>query len=35
MDKLKTAGCPVQFRPMEETVSDYMTSYLQKADPYL
>lgn len=35
MDKLKTAGCPVQFRPMEETVSDYVTSYLQKADPYL
>ena len=35
MEKLRTAGCPVQFRPLEETVIDYVTGYLQKPDPYL
>ncbi|MDO9586262.1 MAG: ADP-glyceromanno-heptose 6-epimerase [Syntrophales bacterium] len=35
MEKLKTAGCPVQFRSLEETVLDYVTDYLQKPDPYL
>jgi ADP-L-glycero-D-manno-heptose 6-epimerase len=35
MEKLKTAGCPVQFRSLEETVLDYVTGYLQKPDPYL
>ena len=35
MDKLKSVGCPVQFRPLEETVFDYVTGYLQKTDPFL
>jgi ADP-L-glycero-D-manno-heptose 6-epimerase len=35
MDKLMAAGCSVQFCPLEETVFDYVTGYLLKADPYL
>jgi ADP-L-glycero-D-manno-heptose 6-epimerase len=35
MEKLKTVGCPAQFRSLEETVFDYVTGYLQKSDPYL
>jgi len=35
MDKLKQAGCPLSFGSMEDAVKDYVTGYLQKADPYL
>jgi ADP-L-glycero-D-manno-heptose 6-epimerase len=35
MEKLKNAGCPVQFSTLEDAVSDYVAGYLQKADPYL
>ena len=35
MDKLKHAGCPLPFGDLEDTVRDYVTGYLQKADPYL
>ena len=35
MDKLRAAGCPVAFAPLEETVGDYVKNHLLKADPYL
>jgi ADP-L-glycero-D-manno-heptose 6-epimerase len=35
MDKLKQVGCPLPFGTLEATVRDYVTGYLQKADPYL
>ena len=35
MGKLKTAGCPVNFSPLEDSVRDYVVNYLQKADPHL
>jgi ADP-L-glycero-D-manno-heptose 6-epimerase len=35
MGKLRAAGCPAVFRPLEEAVADYMKSHLLKADPYL
>ena len=35
MDKLRAAGCPVDFPPLEETVGDYIRNHLLKADPYL
>ncbi len=34
MDKLRAAGCPVTFPPLEESVVDYVQNYLLKADPY-
>ncbi len=35
MNKLKTAGCAVNFASLEETVRDYVVNYLQNHDPYL
>jgi len=36
MSKLKkAAGCPVVFSPLEDSVRDYITNYLQKSDPHL
>jgi ADP-L-glycero-D-manno-heptose 6-epimerase len=35
MNKLKSAGCPVTFAPLEETVRDYVVNYLQNKDPHL
>ena len=35
MNKLKSAGCPVAFAPLEETVRDYVVNYLQNTDPHL
>lgn len=35
MDKLRAAGCPVDFPPLEESVRDYVRNHLLKADPYL
>jgi len=35
MNKLKSAGCPVTFAPLEETVRDYVVNYLQNTDPHL
>jgi ADP-L-glycero-D-manno-heptose 6-epimerase len=35
MNKLKLAGCPVTFAPLEETVRDYVVNYLQNTDPHL
>ena len=35
MDKLKKAGCHVNFSSLEDSVRDYVTNYLQNADPYL
>lgn len=35
MDKLRAAGCPAAFAPLEETVGDYVKNHLLKADPYL
>lgn len=35
MNKLKTAGCPVKFSSLEDSVRDYVVNYLQQADQYL
>jgi ADP-L-glycero-D-manno-heptose 6-epimerase len=35
MDKLRATGCPVNFRPLEEAVQDYVVNYLQKPDRHL
>lgn len=35
LGKLKQTGCPLSFHTLEEAVHDYVTGYLQKADPYL
>ena len=35
MDKLRAAGCPVNFSSLEDSVWDYVVNYLQKPDPYL
>lgn len=35
MEKLRSAGCPVSFRPLEESVADYVKGHLLQADPYL
>jgi ADP-L-glycero-D-manno-heptose 6-epimerase len=35
MDKLRAAGCPVTFSPLEDAVGDYVKSHLLNADPYL
>jgi ADP-L-glycero-D-manno-heptose 6-epimerase len=34
MEKIRAAGCPVEFRPLEESVVDYVRHLLQP-DPYL
>jgi len=35
MEKLRAAGCPVSFRPLEESVADYVKGHLLQADPFL
>ncbi len=35
MDKLRAAGCPVAFSPLEDAVGDYVKNHLLTADPYL
>jgi ADP-L-glycero-D-manno-heptose 6-epimerase len=35
MDKLKAAGCPVEFSSLEDSVRDYIVNYLQQTDPHL
>ena len=35
MEKLRAAGCPVAFRPLEDSVGDYVKNHLLQADPYL
>ena len=35
MEKLKKAGCPVEFRSLEDSVTDYVQNYLQNGDSYL
>jgi ADP-L-glycero-D-manno-heptose 6-epimerase len=35
MNKLKSAGCPVKFSSLEDSVRDYVVNYLQRTDPYL
>ncbi|MBP7342490.1 MAG: ADP-glyceromanno-heptose 6-epimerase [Syntrophaceae bacterium] len=35
MTKLKKAGCPADFSALEDSVRDYVTNYLQKADPHM
>jgi len=35
MDKLRDAGCPVVFNPLEDTVRDYVVNHLQNSDPHL
>jgi ADP-L-glycero-D-manno-heptose 6-epimerase len=34
MDKLRRAGYPGQFAPLEHSVRDYVKNYLEAADPY-
>ncbi|THB65408.1 MAG: ADP-glyceromanno-heptose 6-epimerase [Desulfovibrio sp.] len=33
--RLKKAGCPVQFMPLEQAVQDYVAKYLMAEDPHL
>jgi ADP-L-glycero-D-manno-heptose 6-epimerase len=35
MEKLRAAGCPAAFRPLEEAVADYVQGHLINPDPYL
>jgi ADP-L-glycero-D-manno-heptose 6-epimerase len=35
MKKLRSAGCPVKFSSLEDSVRDYVVNYLQKTDPHL
>jgi len=35
MKKLKSAGCPVKFSSLDDSVRDYVTKHLKKTDPYL
>lgn len=35
MQKLYAAGCPVRFKSLEESVSDYVKQHLEKSIPYL
>jgi ADP-L-glycero-D-manno-heptose 6-epimerase len=35
MEKLRAAGCPAVFRPLEEATADYVQGHLLAADPYL
>jgi len=35
MDKLRSAGCPVTFRSLEDAVYDYIVNHLKTKDPYL
>jgi ADP-L-glycero-D-manno-heptose 6-epimerase len=35
VQKLKAAGCPVQFAELEDAIADYVHDYLQRDDPYL
>ena len=35
MEKLRAAGCPAAFGPLEETVADYVKTHLIAPDPYL
>ncbi|MCU0580858.1 MAG: ADP-glyceromanno-heptose 6-epimerase [Syntrophales bacterium] len=35
MDKLRNLGCPVSFKPLEETVRDYVVNYLGAQEAHL
>jgi ADP-L-glycero-D-manno-heptose 6-epimerase len=35
MSKLKSKGLPVEFRPLEDSVRDYVTNYLHRGELYL
>ena len=35
MAKLRAAGCPAAFRPLKESVADYVKAHLLASDPYL
>jgi hypothetical protein len=35
MEKLRAAGCPAAFRPLEEAVADYVQAHLLADDPHL
>jgi ADP-L-glycero-D-manno-heptose 6-epimerase len=35
MKKLKSAGCPVKFSSLEDSVQDYVMKHLKKIDPHL
>jgi len=35
MDRLRNAGCPLHFHPLEQTVADYVQNYLLAADPFM
>lgn len=35
MEKLRSAGCDIKFHTLEDAVSDYVTNYLKKQNPYL
>jgi hypothetical protein len=35
IEKLRSAGCPVTFRSLEDAVYDYVVNHLKTKDPYL
>lgn len=35
MEKIRAAGCPASFRPLEEATADYVKNHLLREDPYL
>jgi len=35
LDRLKKTGCPLQFRPLEEAIQDYVMNYLQNGNSRL
>jgi ADP-L-glycero-D-manno-heptose 6-epimerase len=35
MDKLRSIGCPVRFRSLEDGIHDYVVNHLQQSDPRL
>ena len=35
LSKLRKAGCPTRFRPLNTAVKDYVQNHLLKKDPYL
>ena len=34
MDRLRAAGYPGQFTPLEDGITDYVQRYLSQPDPY-
>jgi ADP-L-glycero-D-manno-heptose 6-epimerase len=35
MERLRNAGCPLHFHPLESSIADYVQNYLSASDPYI